>query len=83
MSAEILLRKDRPKEKFTTIQLQTQCEKQPKLRKDINSLEDAEKRKTLKQERNTMQKQIKDLQRKENNRLLVKQIGEIEACKQK
>ena len=80
-SAETLLRKDRPKEKFTSIELQTLCEKQQKLRKDINSLKDAEKRRTLKQERNRVQKQIKDFKRKENNRLLEEQIGEIEACK--
>ena len=76
-----LLKKDRPKEKFTSIEFQTLCEKQQKLRKDINSLKDAEKRKTLKQERNRVQKQIKDLKQKENNRLLEEQIGEIEACK--
>ena len=60
-SAETHLRKDRPKEKFTSIEFQTLCEKQQKLRRDINSLKDAEKRKTLKQERNRVQKQIKDL----------------------
>ena len=64
-SAETHLRKDRPKEKFTSIEFQTLCEKQQKLRRDINSLKDAEKRKTLKQERNRVQKQIKDLKRKE------------------
>ena len=82
-STETHLGKDRPKdkEKFTSIEFQTLCEKQQKLRRDINSLKDAEKRKTLKQERNRVQKQIKDLKRKENNRLLEEQISEIEACK--
>ena len=80
-SAETLLRKDKPKEKFTSVDFQTLCEKQQKLRKDINSLKDAEKRKTLKQERNRVQKQIKDLIQKENNRLLEEPIDEIEACK--
>ena len=80
-SAETYLRKDKPEEKFTSIDFQTLCEKQQKLRKDINSLKDAEKRKKLKHERNRVQKQIKNLKRKENNRLLEEQVSEIEACK--
>ena len=68
-SAEIHLRQVRHKEKFTSTEFHTLCEKQQKLRKAINSLKDIENRKSLKQERNRVQKQIKDLKRKDNNRI--------------
>ena len=80
-SAETHLRKVRHKEKFISTEFQTLCEKQQKLRKDINSLKDIGKRKLLKQERNRVQKLIKDLKRKDNNRILKEQTSEIEACK--